>query len=185
MARGAAWWSLGGGASLPGGPYPAGALAEKKAHCGLQMVHGLDWRREKGMKMKMDRLAKTASTHPHFPSPIDPHDSTTTEESRGIDAGGREVGKSSMYSWVTTSRSEPQGEAKFTLNGKQVYPVTSALVRPNVVISVSLNFSASFFVLLTIPWSASHFCLLAAVRAQLQSEDCHILCLSFKEACQK
>lgn len=61
-----------------------------------------------------------------------------------------------MYSWVTASRSEPQGEGKFTLNGKQVYPVTSALVCPHVVISVPLTSGLIFpFVLpLTVSWPA-------------------------------
>ncbi len=67
-----AWQALSSG----GSGRPAGG---KKAHCGLQMVHGLDWKREKGMET--DRLTKTASTHPHLSSPIDPHDSTATEES--------------------------------------------------------------------------------------------------------
>ena len=89
------------------------------------------------------------------------HDSTAIEESPSqlcvcvyvcVGRGG----ESSMYSWVTASRSEPQGEGKFTLNGKQVYPVTSALVCPHVVISVPLTSGLIFpFVLpLTVSWPA-------------------------------
>lgn len=98
-----------------------------------------------------DGHAHKARLHPP-PSPIDPHDSSATEESPVVGLeGGREVGKSSMHSWVAASRSVPRGEAEFTLNGKQVYPVTSALVCPHVVIYVSLNLSASFpFVPLTV-----------------------------------
>lgn len=44
-------------------------------------------------------------------------------------------------SQVTSSRSEPQGEATITRNGK--YIVTSALVRPLWLISAFLNLSAS------------------------------------------
>ncbi len=54
------------------------------------MVHGLGWRKEKGKEM--DRLTRTASTHPHLSSPIDPHDSTAIEESPSCGSGGREGG---------------------------------------------------------------------------------------------
>lgn len=75
-----------------------------------------------------------------------------------------------VYSWVYCIK--PQGETSFTLNGKQVYLVTSALVFPHVVISVSHNLSTSFpCVLLTVSWSVSHFCLLAAVRAQTTATE--------------
>lgn len=98
--------------------------------------------------MEMDRLTKPASTHPHLPST---YMIPLLQKNPQLWGGGREVGKSSMHSWVTASRSEPRGEAEFTLNGKQVYPMTSALVCPHVVIYVSLNLSASFpFVLLTV-----------------------------------
>lgn len=78
-----------------------------------------------------------------------------------------------MYSWVTASRSKPQGEAEFTLNGKRVYPVTSALVFPHVVIYVSLHLSASFCLCaadcLTVCFSL--LLILAAVRAQTTATE--------------
>lgn len=84
------------------------------------------------------------STHPHLLStqmiPLLQKD----PQRRGWREGGREVGESSVYSWVTASRSEPQGEAEFTVNGKQIHIVTPALVFTHVLISVSPNHLTSF-----------------------------------------
>lgn len=113
------------------------------------------------------------------PSPIDPHGSTVTEESPGCGAGGREVGKSSMYSWVTSSRSEPQGEAKITFNGN--YPVTSAWVICQFLFSLTSRFLFPLL-LLTVSWSASHFCF---VGCSYRVRPVWFYCWSFKEACQK
>lgn len=113
--------------------------------------------------MEMDRLTQTAPTHPHLPST---HMIPLLQKNPQLWGWRQGVGEVVYigYSWATASRSEPQGEAAFTLNGKPVYSVTSALVFPHVAISVSLNLSASFpFVLLTVSWPTAHFCLLAAV----------------------
>lgn len=68
--------------------------------------------------MDMNRLTKPAPhPHPHLLStPMIP----LLPKNPQLWGGGGEVGKSSVCSWVTASRSEPQGAAQFTLNGKQV-----------------------------------------------------------------
>lgn len=170
--EGAAKWCVGGGlvclaSSCGSSGRPAGGW---KAHCALQMVHASGLEEGEG---DGDGQAHKDCLHPP-PSPIDPHGSTATEESPGCGAGGREggreVGKSSMYSWVTSSTSEPQGEAKMTFNGN--YPVTSAWVMS---ISVFLNLWASF------PPPAAD-CLMVGFSLllrglQLQSEACMVLLL--------
>lgn len=134
-----------GGGSLNGSSAcPAGALGDRQVDkrptvdrrwC-MPWVGG----REKGWEI--DRLTKTASTHPHIPSTHMIPLLQKNPQLWGWRKGGG--GWWSIYSWVTASRYEPQGETEFTLNGKWLYPVTSALVFPHVVISVSLNLSTSF-----------------------------------------
>lgn len=63
-----------------------------------------------------DRLTKTASIHP--PPPIHTHDSTAKHKFPVVELQGGRWGESGICSWVTASRSEPQGETEFTLNGK-------------------------------------------------------------------
>lgn len=117
---------------------------------------GRRWLVEKEGEGDRDGQAHKDCLHP-LTSAIDPHDSSATEESPFVGLQGDiQLGNSI----------KPQGEAEFTLNGKWVHPVTSALFFPHVVISVSLNLSTAFpYVLLIVSWSAPHFCLLAAVKS--------------------
>lgn len=115
------------------------------------MVHGLGWRREKGTEM--DRLTKTGSTCPLSPVPHQPCSTATATERTlvmylqlGYDAEVRASGRSKTHS-------------------KWKPPFS------HVSVSVSLTSQLLNTLLLqTISWSASHFCFLAVVRAELQSE---------------
>lgn len=127
--------------------------------------------------MEMDRHTKTASTHPHLPSthiiPLLQKNPQLFGLKRGMEAGEGIVCIQLGYSNIKVQAS---GMVEFTLNGKRVYPVTSALVFPHVVISASLNLLTRFlFVLFTVSWPAFHFCLLTAVR--LQSDSLSVLLL--------
>lgn len=111
------------------------------------------WPRLEEGKVGKDRQAYKACLHLPPSSPITQMIQLLTQNTQLWDQirVWREMGELTICSWVTASRSKPEGEAEFSLNGKRAYLVTSTLVFPHVVISASLNPLASFpFVLLTV-----------------------------------
>lgn len=128
------------------------------------------------------RWTRSQRLHPPHPSPSSISLSThmiPVLEKNPPAVGGREGGTAGLQHQGLSLRERQN----LLFNGKRQHPATSALVRPHVVIYVSLNLPAPFpFVLLTVSWCCFSLLLTGCCQSPAPGPA---PCYSFKEVCHK